>query len=169
MLAGYYRKYGGPRFERELSGNGIMQAIIDTNTMGDENPDDLDEWKALKIEHGRDFKKIFENFYFGCEADDRMTAVAFNPKINRYGAEAPRLLPAPTSGTLVDGPGDHRGFRAEVYELVEDELLSEEDFRDFTFTNAVKLFGSQNPDFFKGTTVEREARAVLDAAASASA
>ena len=33
-----------------------------------------------------------------------------------------------------------------------------EDFQAFTFGNAVKLWGSLNPDFFKGTAVESQAR-----------
>ncbi len=43
---------------------------------------------------------------------------------------------------------------AEAYELVEKGVLSEEDFRDFTFTNPLKLWASLNPDFFKGTAIE---------------
>jgi hypothetical protein len=31
----------------------------------------------------------------------------------------------------------------------------------FTFANAVRLWGEVNPDFFKGTVVEREAAEVL--------
>ncbi len=50
---------------------------------------------------------------------------------------------------------------AEAYELVEDGYISDANFRDFVFTNAVKLWGTQNPDFFKGTRVEKEAAAVL--------
>ena len=46
---------------------------------------------------------------------------------------------------------------AEAYELVERGVLSERDFRDFTFANPIKLWASLNPDFFKGTAVEAEA------------
>ena len=52
---------------------------------------------------------------------------------------------------------------AEAYELVERGAITEEDFRDFTFTNAVNLYGGMNPDFFKGTRVEAEAAKVLNA------
>ena len=52
---------------------------------------------------------------------------------------------------------------SEAYDLVEDELLSEDDFRDFTFANAVRLWGTQNPRFFEGTIVAKEAAAVLNA------
>jgi hypothetical protein len=49
----------------------------------------------------------------------------------------------------------------EAYELVEDGLLNANDFRDFTFANAVRLWGTQNPDFFEGTVVADAAAAVL--------
>ena len=45
----------------------------------------------------------------------------------------------------------------EAYELVEDGLISDDNFRDFTFANAVRLWGTQNPRFFEGTAVARAA------------
>jgi len=50
----------------------------------------------------------------------------------------------------------------EAYELVDDEKITPDDFRDFVFTNPVEFWGRSNPNFFKGTAVEREAQAVLD-------
>jgi len=44
-------------------------------------------------------------------------------------------------------------------------LISRDNFRDFTFANAVRLWGTQNPKFFEGTRVVKEAAAVLAAAA----
>jgi hypothetical protein len=49
----------------------------------------------------------------------------------------------------------------EAYELVEHGLLTDDDFRDFMFTNAVRFWGEVNPDFFKGTVVEKQAAEVL--------
>jgi hypothetical protein len=49
----------------------------------------------------------------------------------------------------------------EAYELVEHGLLTEDDFRDFMFENAVRFWGEVNPDFFKGTVVEKQAAEVL--------
>jgi hypothetical protein len=49
----------------------------------------------------------------------------------------------------------------EAYELVEDGLITADDFRDFTFANAVRLWGAGNPRFFEGTAVARAAAAVL--------
>src|SRR5436190_1376053 len=48
-----------------------------------------------------------------------------------------------------------------THELVEHELLTDGDFRDFMFTNAVRFWGEVNPDFFKGTVVEKQAAEVL--------
>ena len=48
---------------------------------------------------------------------------------------------------------DMREPLPEAYELVEDGLISRDDFRAFTFANAVHLWGTQNPRFFEGTAV----------------
>jgi hypothetical protein len=55
----------------------------------------------------------------------------------------------------------------EAFELVEDELITEADFRDFMFTNPVRFWGEANPDFFKGTRVEKEARGLLSSSSAA--
>jgi hypothetical protein len=57
------------------------------------------------------------------------------------------------------------GVVPEAYELVEHGLLDDDDFRDFTFANAVRFWGEVNPDFFKGTVVEKPAAEVLAARA----
>jgi len=43
----------------------------------------------------------------------------------------------------------------------EDDLITAEDFRDFTFANAVRRWGTQNPTFFEGTAIAKAAAAVL--------
>jgi len=59
---------------------------------------------------------------------------------------------------------DFRDPLPEAYELVEDGHITEDNFRDFVFANAVRLWGKQNPSFFAGTVVAKEAAAVLAAA-----
>jgi hypothetical protein len=59
---------------------------------------------------------------------------------------------------------DMRKPVAEAWELVEDGLLIEDDFRNFAFANAVRLCGTQNARFFEGTAVTEAAAAVLAAA-----
>jgi len=49
----------------------------------------------------------------------------------------------------------------EAYELVEKDLLNEEDFQDFVFTNPVRFYTSVNPDFFANTRVAEAAAAVV--------
>ena len=59
---------------------------------------------------------------------------------------------------------DMRKAAAEAYELVEDGLITEDDFRDFAFTNPVRAKTDLNPDFFRGTRVEDDvARLLRDA------
>jgi len=54
----------------------------------------------------------------------------------------------------------------EARELADDGLITERDFRDFVFTNPVEFWAGMNPDFFKGTRVEKEAATALAGAAS---
>ncbi len=42
---------------------------------------------------------------------------------------------------------------AEAWGLVRKDVLTPEDFRDFTFANPARLFTGTNPDFFAGTAV----------------
>lgn len=49
----------------------------------------------------------------------------------------------------------------EAYEMVEDEFITDDDFKAFSLANAVRLHGGMNPDFFKGTAVEAEAENIL--------
>ena len=42
----------------------------------------------------------------------------------------------------------------EAWGLVEHGMITEADFREFTFENAARPHTALNPDFFKGTVVE---------------
>jgi hypothetical protein len=59
----------------------------------------------------------------------------------------------------------------EAYEMVEHGWIDESQFRAFTFENVVSLHAGMNPDFFKGTVVEKAAAEELarQQAAAASA
>jgi hypothetical protein len=43
----------------------------------------------------------------------------------------------------------------EAFELVEKRFITEQDFKEFTFSNAANLHTRNNPEFFKGTVVEQ--------------
>ena len=62
-----------------------------------------------------------EPFYFGCEADDRMNAVAFG-KVNPFGARINAIFSSDVGH--FDVP-DMRMVLPEAYELVEDGLITD--------------------------------------------
>jgi predicted TIM-barrel fold metal-dependent hydrolase len=64
----------------------------------------------------------------------------------------------------LDSAYDYDALWAACAELCEDGLITADDFRDFTFANAVRLWGTANPAFFSGTVVEKAAAQVLGAA-----
>ena len=49
----------------------------------------------------------------------------------------------------------------EAYEMVDDGFIDDNDFRDFTYGNVVRMHAGMNPDFFKGTVVEKEVSALM--------
>jgi hypothetical protein len=49
----------------------------------------------------------------------------------------------------------------EAFELVEKGILDVGNLRDFVYANAVEFYSAMNPEFFVGTSVEREAAALL--------
>jgi hypothetical protein len=120
---------------------------------------DLDDYAACKIERKEDWRDLFVTpFYFGCEADDRVNAWAFTRQANPFGARLNAIFGSDIGH--FDVP-DMLEVLPEAYELIEDGLISRDDFRDFTFANAVRLWGTQNPRFFEGTAVAKAAAAVL--------
>ncbi len=120
-----------------------------------------DEWAELGIRRPGDIRDMFrDRFFFGCEADDRMNAVAFDTRLNTYRIRLNSMLGSDIGHWDVI---DIRDVLPEAYGLVEEELLSDDDFRAFTFSNAVALHAGANPDFFKGTVVEDAAAKELAA------
>ena len=121
-------------------------------------PEELDDFAASGVREEEDIRRIFDrNFYFGSEADDRMTAVAFDSKLNRHGAKLNAILGSDIGHWDVP---DMTKVMVEAYELLDDGFLTEADFRDFTFANVVGMHAGMNPDFFKGTVVEIEVEAL---------
>jgi len=62
---------------------------------------------------------------------------------------------------------DMRESVAEAWEQVDDGRFTEAEFRDFTFTNSVRLHAGMNPGFFDGTVCETFARELVSAPAGA--
>ena len=109
----------------------------------------VDDFEAAGIESKDDLRRVFSgSFYFGCEADDRATMWAFDPRMGI------RMRPVFSSDfTHFDVP-DFEEVIPEAYEMVEKGFVTEQDFREFTFANAARLHTRTNPDFFKGTAIE---------------
>jgi hypothetical protein len=51
----------------------------------------------------------------------------------------------------------------EAWEMVDHEWITEDDFRDFVFTNPATFFTRTNPGFFEGTPVEAAVADLLGA------
>jgi predicted TIM-barrel fold metal-dependent hydrolase len=120
---------------------------------------DLDDFSRCRITKKDDWRDLFVTpFYFGCEADDRANAWAFKKGANPFSARLNAIFGSDIGH--FDVP-DMMEVLPEAYELVDHGLITTEDFRDFTFANAVRLWGTQNRKFFEGTAVAKAAAAVL--------
>jgi len=112
----------------------------------------LDEFASCGIEKVEDIAKLFADpFYFGCEADDPLTSMAFNTKINPFGAELNVMMGSDIAHWDVP---DMTHVLREAREMVERGWIDEAAFEKFTFTNPVRFYTATNPSFFKGTVVE---------------
>jgi len=87
-----------------------------------------------------------------------MNATAFNTKANPSGAKLRSVFSSDIGHWDVP---DMTEVTEEAYELVEHGVIMEENFRDFVFTNPVTLWTGMNPDFFKGTVVERQVNTLI--------
>jgi len=156
-LLGYAQKYGRDAVvEAVRRGEGLEG---DSNSKLTGGLEDLDDYFRCKVTRKDDLRDLFvPRFYFGCEADDPVNAWAFNRRANPMGARLNALFSSDIGH--FDVP-DMTDVVPEAYELVEHELLTADDFRDFMFTNAVRFWGEVNPDFFKGTAVEKTAAEAL--------
>jgi len=156
LLMSLVQKYGYSDVEAVLKAQDGWPDLDADLTGGIDN---MDDFSACKITRKEDWRDLFLTpFYFGCEADDRCNAWAFATKNIPFGAKINAIYSSDIGHFDVI---DMRDPLPEAYELVEDGLLTEDNFRDFVFANAVRLWGTQNPKFFEGTRVAKEAAAVL--------
>lgn len=143
------RRYGGRQLA-ERAGE-LLGAYAAAMSRG-EDPALLDEWEPSGIESAEDISAIFtRQFYFGCEGDDPLTALAFD----NHGAPGGSKL-HPLYGSDLshwDVPEMARAAE-EAYELVEHGLIGEGDFRELVFDNPLRFWTAANPEFFRGTVVE---------------
>jgi predicted TIM-barrel fold metal-dependent hydrolase len=143
QLAELFERYGGDTLRGKLNPQQISRAP--------EEPQGIDDFAAAGIGCLDDLlDRLVPNFYYGCEADDRMNGTAFDTRALPGGRKLNAIFSSDFGHWDVT---DMSGVLAEAYELVEDGIFSEQDFRDFTFENPKRLFTAMNPDFFAGTVI----------------
>ena len=117
-----------------------------------EDPSMLDEFERCGVDGPEDLRELFvPRFFFGCEADDPLTAWAFRADVNPLGARLRAIFGSDLGHWDVPEMSE---IPREAYEPVERGRMSADDFRDFVFTHPVELWTAGNPDFFAGTAVE---------------
>lgn len=131
------------------------------------DPSMIDEWAQSGVRRPEDINELFAGrFYFGCEGDDPLNALAFDAKGSPFGARL-RAFYGSDIGHW-DVP-DMREAAEEAWELVEDGIITPEDLREFVFVNPVRLWTEVNPDFFKATVVEGAVQRLLAGEAATAA
>jgi predicted TIM-barrel fold metal-dependent hydrolase len=160
-LRGLFARYGSTRMAALADQlPGALRFLSDA----EDHPSELDEFAAAQIKSSADIAELFSNrFFFGCEADDPMTALAFAGGLP-HDARLPALFASDIGHWDVP---DIRGVLIEAWELVEEGRASAADFRDLTFANAVALWAGSNPSFFEGTTVAAAVAAEMGGAEGA--
>lgn len=155
LLAELVAEYGGEAFARYFE---EFKAPPERTSTGarpgfDPEPDRyLDDFAKCGLARESDiYDRFVPHFFFGCEADDRMIATAFDTRMNHKKARLGAMFSSDVSHWDVP---DMRETLAESHELVQEGMIDDDDFRDFAFANIVHLHGDLNPDFFKGTVVE---------------
>jgi predicted TIM-barrel fold metal-dependent hydrolase len=148
----YFRRYGTPTLTRHI---GQLESL--RHLLGDIEP--VDDFARCEIARAEDIPGLFvDNFYFGCEADDPVNSWAFATRANPYGVKLRAIMGSDIGHFDVF---EMTNVLAEAYELVERHQVDEADFRDLVFGNAVRFWAGTNPDFFKGTAIEKQAAAYL--------
>lgn len=154
LLASLFEQYGNSYLTGER-----LRANPHHRAAQQERPEPLDEFADSGMKEIRDLRKLFcDNFYFGCEADDRMMSVAFNRRLSPVGAKLKAMFGSDIGHWDVM---DATTVLSEAWSLVEGQLLTPDDFRSLVFTNPAQMHLKMNPDYFKGTSIENEAANLL--------
>jgi predicted TIM-barrel fold metal-dependent hydrolase len=132
LLAEFGDKDMTDRAERYRRG---WQTVID----GPEETD-IDEFAESALTSADDIVDVFaRQFYFGCEADDPLNAVAFGRSILPHRARLNAMFSSDLGHWDVQ---DATGVLPEAFEGVEHGHMDAAQFRDFTFANAARMFTS---------------------------
>jgi hypothetical protein len=154
-----FEEYGGEYGARVVARQGQDRSHLMWGSP--EDSADIDEFARCAIAGKVDIRELFiPKFFFGCEGDDRMSALAFDSRKNPMGVRLNAIYSSDIGH--FDIP-DMRDAAGEAYEMVEDGLIDGDDFRDLVFANPVRAKTDVNPEFFKGTLVEDAVVSLLKA------
>jgi predicted TIM-barrel fold metal-dependent hydrolase len=147
-LAGLAARYGAPRVVERLA---ELDANLHLLSEPDEDPARLDEFASVGVASAEALARLFaERFHFGCEADDPLNALAFDRARNPFGLRLHALFGSDIGHWDVPEIAE---VLVEAWELVEEGVVAEEDFRRFAFASPVAFWTAGNPRFFEGTAV----------------
>ncbi len=134
--------------DRPLRARTLPGSIARLTARPAEPEDMLDEWAACGITEAEDIKALFaDRFYFGCEADDPLTSMAFNTTVNPFGAELKAMMGSDIAHWDVP---DVTEVLEEAWEMVEHRWIDEAGFEKFTFTNPARFYTGTNPALLQG-------------------
>jgi predicted TIM-barrel fold metal-dependent hydrolase len=151
------REYGDGVLPDDVD-DGRLEEMLSSILLSGVPPEDYDEFASLGIDAAEDLRELFvDRFYFGCESDDRTAAFAYS-KANAFGAHLKPMFSSDISHFDVPVMSE---VVPSAHSLLTEGLMSEAQFRDFVFANAVRLHGGANRDFFQGTRIQAEAAEVL--------
>jgi predicted TIM-barrel fold metal-dependent hydrolase len=149
LMRRLFEEHGGPLLSRYAERIGRDEGLM---LNPPEDRAHVDDFAATGAETAEALARQFvDGFYFGCEGEDRATVMAFDRRLNHFGHQLNAMFSSDLGHWDVP---DMAHVLDETYELVEDGILSADDFRKFTFANVARMYTSLNPRFFEGTAVE---------------
>lgn len=154
MLAEYAQRYGAASLTTHLDQLDSLSHLLG-------GVEAVDDFARCEITRPADIRDLFvPNFYFGCEPDDPVNGWAFRAQANPFRVKLHAIMGSDIGHFDCVDMAD---VLTEAHELVDEGILSAEDFRDFVFGNPVRLWAGANPDFFTGTVIEKQAAEYLHA------
>lgn len=111
----------------------------------------IDDFAASGLDSAADVTRLFERFFFGCEADDRLAPMAFARSLNAEGSQLQALLCSDIGHWDVT---DARQVVPESREALSTGAMTEDDYHAFSYDNVKRCYTALRPDFFEGTIVD---------------
>ena len=143
------KEYGGPEYIAS-SGERLGRAY-DEGVARHDRDADRDEWSRCGVREEHDFARIFENFFFGCEADDPSVHRALDARANPFKLRFQPIF----STTSVTGTFPTSSACCSKVIISRTRGSSATPTIAISFSPIPRdLHMKANPDFFKGTVVE---------------